>query len=87
VRTAGWTAGSGIGVDDALARAGGQRVLVTAIDRDGTLTGPDLALVRRPSPPAAACSQRAASAAGRRRGRLDAAGDRSRGRGTRLASG
>jgi phosphoribosylformimino-5-aminoimidazole carboxamide ribotide isomerase len=47
VRTAGWTAGSGIGVDDALARAGGQRLLVTAIDRDGTLTGPDLALVRR----------------------------------------
>jgi phosphoribosylformimino-5-aminoimidazole carboxamide ribotide isomerase len=47
VRTAGWTAGSGIRVDDALARAGGQRVLVTAIDRDGTLTGPDLALVCR----------------------------------------
>jgi phosphoribosylformimino-5-aminoimidazole carboxamide ribotide isomerase len=47
VRTAGWTAGSGIRVDDALARACGQRVLVTAIDRDGTLTGPDLALVRR----------------------------------------
>jgi len=47
VRTAGWTAGSGIRVDDALARGGGQRVLVTAIDRDGTLTGPDLALVRR----------------------------------------
>ena len=47
VRTAGWTVGSGIRVDDALARGGGQRVLVTAIDRDGTLTGPDLALVRR----------------------------------------
>src|SRR5262249_38610820 len=47
VRTAGGTAGSGIHVDDALGRAGGQRVLVTAIDRDGTLTGPDLALVRR----------------------------------------
>jgi phosphoribosylformimino-5-aminoimidazole carboxamide ribotide isomerase len=47
VRTAGWTAGSGLGVDDALARAGGQRLLVTAIDRDGTLTGPDLALVCR----------------------------------------
>jgi phosphoribosylformimino-5-aminoimidazole carboxamide ribotide isomerase len=47
VRTAGWTAESGLHVDDALARAGGQRLLVTAIDRDGTLTGPDLALVRR----------------------------------------
>jgi phosphoribosylformimino-5-aminoimidazole carboxamide ribotide isomerase len=47
VRTAGWTAGSGIGFDDALVRAGGSRVLVTAIDRDGTLTGPDLELVQR----------------------------------------
>jgi phosphoribosylformimino-5-aminoimidazole carboxamide ribonucleotide (ProFAR) isomerase len=28
-------------------RAGGSRVLVTAIDRDGTLTGPDLELVQR----------------------------------------
>jgi phosphoribosylformimino-5-aminoimidazole carboxamide ribotide isomerase len=47
VRMAGWTAGSGIGFDDALVRAGGSRVLVTAIDRDGTLTGPDLELVPR----------------------------------------
>ena len=47
VRTAGWTAGSGLSFEDALARAGGNRVLVTAIERDGTLTGPDLELVRR----------------------------------------
>jgi len=47
VRTTGWTAGSGLRFDDALARTGGTRVLVTAIERDGTLTGPDLALVRR----------------------------------------
>src|SRR6476469_8152204 len=47
IRTAGWTAGGGIGVDRALVLAAGHRALVTAIDRDGTLTGPDLALVRR----------------------------------------
>jgi len=47
VRTAGWTAGSGIAFDEALALAAGTRMLVTAIDRDGTLTGPDLALVQR----------------------------------------
>jgi phosphoribosylformimino-5-aminoimidazole carboxamide ribotide isomerase len=47
VRTAGWTVGSGLRFEDALARAGGQRMLVTAIDRDGTLSGPDLALVRQ----------------------------------------
>ena len=47
VRTTGWTAGTGLRFDDALARTGGTRVLVTAIERDGTLTGPDLALVRR----------------------------------------
>jgi phosphoribosylformimino-5-aminoimidazole carboxamide ribotide isomerase len=47
VRTAGWTESSGLGVDDALARARGARVLMTAIDRDGTLGGPDLELVRR----------------------------------------
>jgi phosphoribosylformimino-5-aminoimidazole carboxamide ribotide isomerase len=48
VRTAGWTAESGLtcarSVDLCLA-AGVTRVLCTAIDRDGTLSGPDLALV------------------------------------------
>src|SRR4051794_36914706 len=47
VRAAGWTAGAGIRFADALAHVAGRRVLVTAIDRDGTLSGPDLALVRR----------------------------------------
>ena len=47
VRTAGWTVGSGIRFEDALARAAGARMLVTAIDRDGTLSGPDLELVRQ----------------------------------------
>jgi phosphoribosylformimino-5-aminoimidazole carboxamide ribotide isomerase len=46
VRTAGWTVGTGIRFEDALARAGERRMLVTAIDRDGTLAGPDLELVR-----------------------------------------
>ena len=48
VRTAGWTADEGVALDDAVARfvaAGAARVLCTAIDRDGTLTGPDLELV------------------------------------------
>ncbi len=45
VRTAGWTKGTGLGFADALERAAGARVLVTAIDRDGTLAGPDLELV------------------------------------------
>ncbi len=45
VRSAGWTAGTGVAFTDAIARADGARVLVTAIDRDGTLAGPDLALV------------------------------------------
>jgi phosphoribosylformimino-5-aminoimidazole carboxamide ribotide isomerase len=47
VRTAGWTVGTGVRFDDALVRAEGHRMLVTAIDRDGTLTGPDLELVRQ----------------------------------------
>jgi len=34
-------------LDDALGRAAGTRLLVTAIDRDGTLAGPDLELVRQ----------------------------------------
>ncbi len=46
VRSAGWTAGAGVRFEEALERAAGARVLVTAIERDGTLAGPDLALVR-----------------------------------------
>jgi phosphoribosylformimino-5-aminoimidazole carboxamide ribotide isomerase len=45
LRTSGWTAGAGVTFADALARAAGARVLVTAIDRDGTLAGPDTELV------------------------------------------
>jgi phosphoribosylformimino-5-aminoimidazole carboxamide ribotide isomerase len=50
VRTRGWTETSGLSLDDALERcraAGVVRVLCTAIDRDGTLAGPDVALVER----------------------------------------
>jgi phosphoribosylformimino-5-aminoimidazole carboxamide ribotide isomerase len=47
VRTAGWTVGTGIRFEDALGLAAGRRMLVTAIDRDGTLAGPDVALVRQ----------------------------------------
>lgn len=47
VRASGWTAGAGIRFEDALGHVRGRRVLVTAIDRDGTLAGPDVALVRR----------------------------------------
>jgi phosphoribosylformimino-5-aminoimidazole carboxamide ribotide isomerase len=50
VRASGWTQGSGLDVDEAVARcvaAGVVRVHCTAIDRDGTLAGPDLELVRR----------------------------------------
>jgi phosphoribosylformimino-5-aminoimidazole carboxamide ribonucleotide (ProFAR) isomerase len=47
VRSAGWTDSAGLTFDEALERAGGTRVLVTAIDRDGTLAGPDVDLVRR----------------------------------------
>ena len=47
VRAAGWTEAAGISFADALERAAGARVLVTAIDRDGTLAGPDLDLVRQ----------------------------------------
>ena len=45
IRSAGWTEAAGISFADALDRARGARVLVTAIDRDGTLAGPDLSLV------------------------------------------
>jgi len=47
LRGRGWTAGTGVRLDDALGRAAGTRLLVTAIDRDGTLAGPDLELVRQ----------------------------------------
>jgi phosphoribosylformimino-5-aminoimidazole carboxamide ribotide isomerase len=46
----GWTASSGFSVEDALERcknAGVARLHVTAIDRDGTMRGPDLALYRQ----------------------------------------
>jgi phosphoribosylformimino-5-aminoimidazole carboxamide ribotide isomerase len=45
IRARGWTEDAGLTLDEALVRAGGARVLVTAIDRDGTLAGPDLGLV------------------------------------------
>jgi len=49
VRTAGWRASSELTTADALARctdAGVTRVLCTAIDRDGTMSGPNLDLIR-----------------------------------------
>ncbi len=49
VRTSGWTAGSGLSLGEAVERcvtAGVSRVLCTAIDRDGTLAGPDIELVQ-----------------------------------------
>jgi phosphoribosylformimino-5-aminoimidazole carboxamide ribotide isomerase len=48
VRTAGWTEASGLTRERAVElclEAGVARVLCTAIDRDGTLSGPDLTLV------------------------------------------
>jgi phosphoribosylformimino-5-aminoimidazole carboxamide ribotide isomerase len=50
VRTQGWTETSGLSVAAAAercARAGVTRVLCTAIDRDGTLAGPDVELLAR----------------------------------------
>lgn len=50
VAVAAWTADSGLRLDQALGRLlplGARRLLVTAIERDGTLLGPDLALYRR----------------------------------------
>jgi phosphoribosylformimino-5-aminoimidazole carboxamide ribotide isomerase len=50
VRTAGWLADSGVSPESALARcteAGVDRILCTAIARDGTASGPDLDLIRR----------------------------------------
>jgi phosphoribosylformimino-5-aminoimidazole carboxamide ribotide isomerase len=49
VRTRGWTEGA-LALDDAVDRcvgAGVSRLLCTAIERDGTLSGPDTALVAR----------------------------------------
>jgi len=46
VRTSGWLEGSGVTLEQALDRTGDARLLVTGIDRDGTLAGPDLELVR-----------------------------------------
>ena len=45
VRARGWTEDAGLTFAEALDRAAGARVLVTAIDRDGTLAGPDVGLV------------------------------------------
>jgi len=48
VRSAGWTEGSGLSIVEAIERcvaAGITRALCTAIERDGTLAGPDLELV------------------------------------------
>jgi phosphoribosylformimino-5-aminoimidazole carboxamide ribotide isomerase len=49
VRTRGWRASSGLTTEQALERcrsAGITKVLCTAVDRDGTAAGPDLALLR-----------------------------------------
>lgn len=43
----GWTEDAGSTLDQALARLGTARVLLTATDRDGTLAGPDIELVMR----------------------------------------
>jgi phosphoribosylformimino-5-aminoimidazole carboxamide ribotide isomerase len=45
LRVAGWRDRAQLRFSEALARASDARVLVTAIDRDGTLAGPDLELV------------------------------------------
>jgi phosphoribosylformimino-5-aminoimidazole carboxamide ribotide isomerase len=60
VRARGWTEDAGLTFAEALGRAAGARVLVTGIDRDGTLAGPDLALVEQ----AAAAGLRVLAAGG-----------------------
>jgi phosphoribosylformimino-5-aminoimidazole carboxamide ribotide isomerase len=60
VRTAGWLEGSGLTLAEALVRTGDARLLVTGIDRDGTLEGPDLDLVAE----AAAGGRRVVAAGG-----------------------
>ena len=50
VAVRGWQSSTGLGVDEALERcraAGVTRLHVTAVDRDGTMQGPDLALYER----------------------------------------
>ena len=50
VAVRGWRSSAGLGVDEALARcrdAGVTRLHVTAVERDGTMRGPDLALYER----------------------------------------
>src|SRR5579863_2841342 len=50
IATRGWTTSNGLDVDDGLTRcrdADVARLHVTAIDRDGTMRGPDLALYRQ----------------------------------------
>jgi phosphoribosylformimino-5-aminoimidazole carboxamide ribotide isomerase len=50
VAVEGWTRASGLSLEEAIDRcadAGVPRLLCTAIDRDGTLSGPDVELVRR----------------------------------------
>ena len=50
VRTHGWERSGGLGIDEAVDRcraAGVARLLCTAIDRDGTLAGPDVDLLAR----------------------------------------
>jgi phosphoribosylformimino-5-aminoimidazole carboxamide ribotide isomerase len=49
VKVAGWTEDGGLPVEEAVARcaaAGVSRLLCTAVERDGTLAGPDLELLR-----------------------------------------
>jgi phosphoribosylformimino-5-aminoimidazole carboxamide ribotide isomerase len=50
VRISGWERESGLGIEDGIPlveRAGVERLLVTATDRDGTLSGPRVDLIRR----------------------------------------
>ena len=50
VRVSGWVEDAGIGVEDAaraIVELGVQTMLITGIDRDGTLGGPDQDLLRR----------------------------------------
>ena len=50
VAVSGWEGSTGLGVDEAVDRcvaAGVPRLLCTAIERDGTMAGPDLALLAR----------------------------------------
>jgi phosphoribosylformimino-5-aminoimidazole carboxamide ribotide isomerase len=49
LRASGWTAAAGVTFAEALERSRGARVLVTAIDRDGTLAGPETELVTQAS--------------------------------------